>query len=354
MNSFEYLCIYCLNAFRGERSTSAIYHLLKGKKSSQTIQDANLFSVGFLFGLFPGLNRDALQETVENLKERNVVEETSEDHYLLTPKGKNSLFHASDEFTFSPHLNGWLYKDKSKLFWRRYSLLVQTISNIAQKEHSFIPVQYEESAQRAVKNYLIGQKRLKEQLLTELYHETFQLLQHVSENQAIIFVSQLSGYQHTGQTLEQVAKKVDMDVFWTRVEFISVIHYILQQVKLNASEYPCLHRLCIDFLQRPQLTETTQKSLKLLNQGFSLEEIAQVRRLRMSTIEDHLVELSLQVKDFSIRPYVNREQEEEIQAVIRQLHTHQLRVIKNHLKNKDISYFQIRLVLTRMGENNES
>ncbi|MEH7462882.1 recombinase RecQ, partial [Bacillus thuringiensis] len=38
----QYTVLYCLKQLKGERTVSSIYHLLKGKRSSQTFQDGNM------------------------------------------------------------------------------------------------------------------------------------------------------------------------------------------------------------------------------------------------------------------------------------------------------------------------
>jgi uncharacterized protein YpbB len=86
----------------------------------------------------------------------------------------------------------------------------------------------------------------------------------------------------------------------------------------------------------------------LLNQGFTAEEIASFRNLKISTIEDHLVEFALNVKDFSINSYVDEDIQLKILEISRQESTRQLKVIRNTLKTA--SYFQIRLVLAKYGD----
>lgn len=357
MKSFEFLCLFCLHALRGERSISGIFHLLRGKKSSQTIQDANIFSLGILYGLFPELNRNFLLENMETLAAQGLIEEIQTDHYIITKTGNDKLSEYSKVYPLPSYLDGFSYKEKSKHFWKRYSLLVQTLSNLAGKESSFLPVQYEDSVQRWVKNHLFQQKgRLKAQLLNDLYQETNQLLLQVTTTQATVFTLMLTGHRQVGRTAEQIASLLHTDPIWVEVEFQAVLHYLMSNLEKTESKgtYPTLYSICPDLLVRPKLTETTQKTLKLLNQGLSLLDIAKVRRLKVSTIEDHIVEIALHSEQFSIEPYMEKEKMNEILKVIQQLHTHQLRRIKERLTNKDITYFQIRLVLTRTGDGDES
>ncbi|NLP49571.1 helix-turn-helix domain-containing protein [Bacillus sp. RO1] len=357
MNSFEYLCLKCLQSFRGERSISAIYHLFRGKKSSQTIQDANIFALVNVYGLFPDLNRNSLQQSIQILQTEQLIREVHSEHFELTHKGENQLVNGEKLFNLAPYLNGYAYKDKSLTFWKRYSLLVQTLSNLAGKESTFIPIQYDDHIQSWVKNYLLSQKgSSKKRLLKDLFIETNGLLTQLPANKATVFTLKLSGYRHAGNTDEQIARTLKTDIAWIHIEFQSALHYIIQRLeeKDAVSTYKHLFLICRDFLEKSLLTETTQKTLKLLHQGFTLEEIANIRRLKESTIEDHIVEISMQIHDFSIAPYVKGDDVQAIKAVISDLQTHQLRKIKEKLKNFDINYFQIRLVLTRMGDRDES
>lgn len=357
MKSFEYLCLKCLQSFRGERSISAIYYLFRGKKSSQTIQDANIFALVNVYGIFPDLNRNFLQQSIQILQTEQLIREVHSEHFELTHKGKIQLSNDEKLFDLAPYLNGYAYKDKSLTFWKRYSLLVQTLSNLAGKESTFIPIQYDDYVQSWVKNYLLSQKgSSKKRLLNDLFKETNGLLTQLPADQATVFALKLSGYRRAGNTDEQIARTLKKDNAWIHVEFQSALHYIIQRLedKDAVSTNKHLFQICRDLLEKPLLTETTQKSLKLLHQGLTLREIANIRRLKESTIEDHIVEIAMQIHDFSITPYVKEDDVQAVKAVIDDLQTHQLRRIKEKLNNQDISYFQIRLVLTRMGDSDES
>ncbi|CAG9623499.1 hypothetical protein BACCIP111883_04312 [Sutcliffiella rhizosphaerae] len=357
VKSFEYLCLVCLHAFRGERSISAIYHLFKGKKSSQTIQDAHIFSLRVVYGLFPELSRTYLDVTIDNLVEQKAINGIDSDHYIVTAIGKATIKEASTIYPLSSSLNGYLYKDKSTIFWKRLSLLIQTLSNLAGAKRSFIPVQYEESVQNWVRYHLLSQKgKTKRQLLDALYMETSGILEQLPEEQAIVFVNSLSGYIRTGKTVSQIAKQLQTDPEWIQIQFQSVLHTMLEKFEnKHASEtFPILLSVCHDLMDIPQLTETAQRSMKLLNKGLSIDAIAKARRLKISTIEDHIVEMSMQLKKFQIEPYMTEEQLKTINTAIVNQQSHQLRKIKNYLQDDTISYFQIRLVLSRMGDGDES
>ena len=54
----QMMILYCLQKINGERTIYSIYHLLHGKKSSQTIQDATFISSSSFFSIhIPTISR---------------------------------------------------------------------------------------------------------------------------------------------------------------------------------------------------------------------------------------------------------------------------------------------------------
>ena len=62
MSYIESIILNCLKQLNGERTIYSIYHLLKGKKTSQTIQDAHLFEITHYFGVYQWFTREDLEE----------------------------------------------------------------------------------------------------------------------------------------------------------------------------------------------------------------------------------------------------------------------------------------------------
>ena len=74
-----------------------------------------------------------------------------------------------------------------------------------------------------------------------------------------------------------------------------------------------------------------------------------LRQLKKGTIEDHIVELALKIPNFSIEPYVTKEKQVKIKQAAKQSKTKQLKVIR-HMMEQDVSYFEIRLVIAKYGD----
>jgi uncharacterized protein YpbB len=339
----ENIILYSLKQINGERTIYSIYHLLNGKKSSQTIQDAHFFSLKRYFRLVETLTREVFEQFVNRLLEMDMIYSIGDGRFLLTDKGKKQT-NLDIPLNF---LNGWEYHGLTSLFWERLSLFVQVISNIVYQESQYIPIQKDKDIHKWLKN-VIGEMQVpRAEVGKHLYSEMITCLEDGEINPFLI-IPRLTGYRQIGLTALQTAKRLNMELMDYHLEFINGLHYMIQKIGQNSESFYLLSYLLKHTSQHDSLTLTARKSYELLQQGYTKEQIANIRNLKLSTIEDHLVELALNVKEFSIDDYVDHELQNQIINVSRQSSTKQLKVIRNALKT--VSYFQIRLVLAKRGD----
>jgi uncharacterized protein YpbB len=344
MCRIENILLYCLKQLNGERTIYSIYHLLNGKKSSQTLQDAHLFSLKRYFRILEPLTRESFDEIFNKLLENKLVEPCGEQRFLLTPAGEDYLLNNEQPY----YVNGWRYQPFTLLVWERLSLLVQVTSNFTFHETKYIPIQKNVDVHNWLKGFLKSTSVPKQELGRSLFSELIEILELARDVNPKVLIFRLTGYKQIGLTSSQIAKKLNIDSLHFHLEFINTIHCLLHFVENDPSRFKVLSSLLANLDQNDSLTLSARKTLVLLNQGFTAEEIASIRNLKISTIEDHLVEFALNVKDFSINSYVNEEIQHQILEISKRESTRQLKVIRNTLKT--VSYFQIRLVIAKYGD----
>lgn len=88
---------------------------------------------------------------------------------------------------------------------------------------------------------------------------------------------------------------------------------------------------------------TYKDSLKLYQEGKSIEEIAGIRALAVSTIESHLLKW-IQLGDLEAKEFISEADMETIQSYIKNNTVNSLTELKNHFQNK-YSFFQLRICL---------
>ena len=227
-----------------------------------------------------------------------------------------------------------------------------TISHIIHKQNRFYPIQRNIQTQTWVKCFLAKNRQNRAEIGRHLFKELSTLLENRPEKERDVFVKRLTGTHRIGSTYLQIAKELDDDEWYVRYLFLGTIHFMLQQLENSAVQYPFLCSIIQDIQGNAQiqLTNSTQMTLKYLKTGKSLEEIAFIRRLKRSTIEDHIVELAYSDPQFNISHFMSPKIAEEIRVASKTRQTKQLRVIKEIVDNSEISFFQIRLVLAKSGD----
>lgn len=351
MKYIESVTLFGLSRLKGERTSSSIYHILRGKKTSQTIQDSHLYELEFLFHILPKIKRFIIEDAVNTLFKMKLIVESGTDQYIITQKGKDCVEHFIKNKGFPPHLNGWEYEMHAEHFWPRLSLVVQTISYLLQDKKNFIPITDQDSILLWVKNFFREISLSREELATQLKLELSMCLKQLPQPDADMLILRLSSIHRAGLTNVQIAEEFGMDIFESEVWFKGVLHHVIKCI--HSENLTLLSKFMIETNELTQLTTSTARTYELLMQGKLVDTIASERNLKQSTIEDHLVELALHINNFQIDPYVDKKEQERIRSVIENTNTRRLKFIKSEL-NEQISYFKIRLVLAKDGNKNES
>jgi uncharacterized protein YpbB len=344
MLQLEAIILYCLQQLNGERTIYSIYHLLNGKKSSQTIQDAHLFSLKKYFGIYESLTRESFDEIIDSIYTKRWIYNCSEQRYLLTETGKSGL----ENNDLPVFLNGWRNQPFTSLFWERLSLLIQVASNLVFEQTRYLPIQKNQVVHQWLKSTLKESKVPRKELGSLLFSELVECFNEANEIDPAVLVFRLTGFQQIGLTPQQTAQKLNLNIHDYHIDFIHTLHFLLETIKRNDDRFRILPNLIHDFKKDNELTITARKTWKFLEQGYNLNRIAELRHLKLSTIEDHLVEFALHVDGFSIDSYVSKELQNQIAEISQQIGSRQLKLIKD--KQKEATYFQIRLVLAKYGD----
>lgn len=338
---FPYLLLDCLNRMNGERTVSGIFHLLRGKKSSQTFQDAKVYGVDTYYGIYPELNRHTLDSALEELLQEHAVEWIDDMKLRVTSLGKEKI----DSVHIPLYFSGLDYSEAVDEFQNRLLLWVQILSNGVYKRSGYLPVVDKAPVQQWAKGLYLSRKPFLDQEAEALYRELHTLLEPLSELEKSIFVRRLTGGDSTGWTYNQLAEVLGESIWNVPLYLKNVYYYLFFAVYRAPSCY--LHELTKNLVKKESLTESSRKSISLYDKVRSIEEVARIRSLKPSTIEDHLVEAVLVNPQRDIGSFINDEGMREIEETVLSIETKRLKLIREYLDDK-YSYFQIRIVLAKL------
>ena len=339
---FQYLVLEILKKIENERTISSPYHLLNGKRSGHTIQDVGIFHLHSYFGILPKLERWRYDETIQNLIEQQYIILKEESYFQITNKGVEAL----QKYKSLP-FNGWKYRGNEHIFFSRLSLTVQSLSHARANVMSFRPVQKDEGIQQWVRNFLLKNQYKSGRIQQHLYNEIIQSLSNVAieERAKDIAVKRLAGYEISGITWQQIALEEKLQEMDVQLLYVACLHQWLNEIIDNSKQYPYLFQLAENVRVDIPLTGSAYQTAMLFKKGYSIEQICHIRKLKQSTIEDHLIELAMHDPTFPIEQFISKEDIRQVYAATEDYDTKKLKILHEVLPH--LSYFQLRLALSR-------
>jgi len=328
----ERIFLESIQRLRNERSDRSLYHVFQGKKSATSLQDAHFYDLESTFGTVT-VSKQRFESILTELAEKQWIER--QETLRLTNEGTRLVGQLSS--VVIDQLGGEL-RGYAEMMWKRLSLLVQTLICLEAKQ-PFIPVQQETIVREWVKSVLPTISN-RSNWLHDMHQELIRLFERLPEREATLISYRLSGVQ-AGWSYPQLAHMMKVDVETVQFEFIIAWRKCIADLE----KAPLLKQIGAD-LHTSKMTQSAQTTWELLQQGLSVEDVAIRRRLKNSTMEDHLVEIAMYAPSFPLDHFVIPAQQEEIRRISQQLETYALKRIKSEMQT-DASYFQIRLVLAR-------
>jgi uncharacterized protein YpbB len=345
---FHVLLLKSYKQINNQRSYSSIFHLLTGKRSAQTIQDAKVFQLESFFGIYPSLTRSAFHQELAYLKKQNYIAVHQQNTIQVTERGISFLHNEEKKWIGLQWLNGYEYYQSAPIFWKRLLLVIQTISNLLNKRNQFLPIVEDNEILSWVKKYYFFKKREMPELFCHLYEELIKILSDLPDSYANVMVDQITSFRYVGLSKEQIADKINISKHDVEMLTQSSLHYLLSQI--HSKKHSLLNELIPIITKKDQLTNSAQKTWEYLSRGMSIDEIAQIRHLKISTIKDHIIEMAIRIPHFPIHRFVEKEKEQLIADTIEKINSKRLKQIKEKLPDS-IDYFTIRLVLAKLAKN---
>jgi uncharacterized protein YpbB len=353
MDGLEVILLHMVDRIQGERSLAGCYHILKGKKSGQAIQDAALFGYQGWFGLFPKWERESFDAEVYRLILTGQLIPAKKSH-VLSPSGKKELDASIKKYRFNERAflaknEGIAFSQKEVLqFWQRFQLLSQVISHFIGDKKRYHPIVSDFNIQGWVKRYWVSIGEKKEfayEVRNDLMHALSQLEDELYPH---LILDRLSGDGVSGRTFLQMSQTYAIPEALICLYYFQAISFLHNQIKDNPTSSL---RFLIEEQSEvsPLLTHSTQKTYRLLQQGRTAEEVCQLRSLQLSTVEDHMIEIAIHVPAFDFSPYISSRVIEQVLEVSSRLKTRKLSIIKEELQ-ENADYFQIRLALIKGRE----
>lgn len=340
---FQKILLYMLAKMEKDRSLLAPFYILQGKQSIQTIQDANLYQLNRFFGLYKRISKKAYNQALTIFLQKEWLRQRNQS-YELTKAGLEALALIDNDIK-ELKVNGKAWHQKTEIFYYRFLLLVQVWTNRKVNLKNYVPIIEDKQVEWWVKGFYRKTHQDVEGNLQALYEELIDILSGFDEKSRLIFIEKITNAYEIGASNQQLQEQFDLAKEDLDLMLIHVLHYLLTEMQQD--KHPLLCQIARVSEKTQALTNSAEKTAKLLKEGYDVEKIAFMRQLKESTIYDHVVEIALHDENFPYELYLAEETISEIERAVFALDTYKLKTIKEAV-SEAITYFQIRLVLTKL------
>lgn len=337
----EHIILECAEKFSHKRTDSAIFHLLTGRKSTQTIQDVHLFQLKNYYGIYPALRRDKYNEIIRKLIKAELIRVKNTQIVECLVSKLNDDYR--EEKTY---FSGLDYIQISQTFYRRLLIFIQVYTNKRKANRRYIPVIEQQEILAWIKTYLKRNKQESTLVLNSLFQEMKSALKQIKPVFTNVFIDRLTSYKKYGLSEAQLSYKYKLPLADIALIITATNHRMIKLILENPSEYNILYSLLDDLTQKSFMTKSAEFTYQLWKQGKNIQDIVKIRKIKENTVFDHFIEIALNTPSFPIENFVSTKQQSEIIKASQANKTKKLKDIKEVL-HQDISYFQISLTLAR-------
>lgn len=272
-----------------DRRLRVIENVLVGKRSVSTLYWGMRYQRLDWLGYNRQVTRQEMDQATASLVKQQLITVTDNQARLTqTGQAAQKTFLAT---RYQPQAFTTRLTVDVATFWQRLLLAVQVVSEASYQERHYYPLQMPWTVKRFIKRWY--QRYRATNLSTEFQTTLKQFLAEQDDQLAVIFSQSLSGHAQPGTTIMQLTRltgRTAAELMQIRVDLTCLFVQWLQQSTTETS--PALVALLAELEQSP-VSQSAQETLLAFNQGVQLTVISQKRRLKLSTVREHLLEAAI-------------------------------------------------------------
>lgn len=268
------------------RRVRVIENILHNKRTVTTLFWGMRYQILPWLGSNKQLNRTAFDAAVNQLINAGLVQ-VDQSQILLTNTGVQGQLKFEQEHYQPQFQRFYLLADLSKIE-QRVLLAGQVLSEYSYHNKKYAPMSFDDDELQAVKQWFHQQD--KRAIVHDFKLELQTFLATLTTQQADFISAQLVGHENAGWSIEQLAKQMNMPT-----SDVSMLNYDLWAAFTGffSESAGVIHNLLAPLIKPSPLSHSTQATYELYRQQQSIEQISRYRRLKPSTIREHLLEVAI-------------------------------------------------------------
>ncbi len=306
----EYFSFYLLSYFDQERATniSQILHVFHAKRTPSMFYriERNNWHAGF--GLSAAIQREQLKQLAETHMEKGWLRE-EEKGCRLTESGQAACSQYFSAHYYPKEVTGFSYASVRMPFWNRLQLFVQVFSELSHQNKAYIPVIKHPHHQENVRSLFQQFGENRKGLMKQWVREQSYLFEELEEQQANVLANLLTGHDRTGKTTEQVRTALQMEKLEFHFYLNDALEVLIQTIKRKSKKVPLVSAILETLMAERNLglSASTKQTFDLLKAGHALEQIAEMRKVKVNTVREHVLEIAFVFDSFPYTTFVPEE-----------------------------------------------
>lgn len=336
--------------------TGSFYHLLKGKRTISVLSNAFLYDALPFFKLFPTLKEIDYQRIINRLLNDKFLV-VYDEKVAITTKGMAYLKN-NRKSVKCPDINNFKYAKNDASFFDMLLFATQVLAELSQENKEYQPIELNSFRQYQLKNWLAKrlQKTSKREFIKEFIGEWQALFTYLTETEELFLANHLSGNQQIGKTTFQIGDYLSYSSLESFLMYKQIVHKILDRITQQSDNYPLFFSL-YDLIYQEGYNQSAKVTYQSYLVGKTIEQIAQDRRIKLSTVHEHLLEMALIDSTFPFEDWLSNSLLSELKGINDNFPIYRewkYNDIENEVSG-ELTYFEMRLyqLWKKRGELNE-
>lgn len=277
------------------RRAKGLFNVLRGRRTVSTLFAGLTAGCLELLDSWHGVPLEDFMAATAVLEENGQLVSTATGCWQLTPAGEQRQAKLRQTLYLPQAFQAFQTTDVRR-FMAVSQLALQVVSELVHHDRHYYPVTTDPGIQVQVKRWLRQQP--KSELGGQVHAALTAFLTSLSvPDLPTVFVQGLTGYQEPGLTNEQLAEQLGRQPLETGLMRTDAICQWINWLQQHQTTDP-LWNLLAPLKQSSAISKSAWQTYQAFVKTNQLATIAQTRRLKLSTVREHLLEVAIWLPQF--------------------------------------------------------
>lgn len=343
----SYLEHLILSMYQEPTNTGQVHNVLTGRSTPSILYLTEIKNWKHLYGILPRLSRHLIDNVQDQFVFNKLVDSIDSDgnKYQLTPLAKKLLEDFFKEEFVPKKISSFMAYDLRSDFWLLVCFFSQVVSEKAYKNTHYTPLKKDITSQLFLKDLIRREKDFDNKWIKE----QIAILKCLDSLTADFLANTLLGHGVNASTLNQLARSLEIHKDQVYVKRFAAIYDYFDII--NSQDHP-LHQKILNFSMKNQgygLTSSALDTLELLQSGYNLNQISLRKRIKLSTVKEHILEIAFKLPQINLSQLIPSNKKQEILTYFKTSQDWQYRNAKEGIT--DLEFYHYRLVELELLRN---